>query len=96
MSSSPVGIRWGQGPFEFEEKFRAYTGAKFAISVNSCTAALHLALEAIGLKAGDEVLVPAITFTASAEVVCYFKAKPVFVDVDRDTMNINPQKIEKR
>ncbi len=80
----------------FEEEFKKYTGAKFAISVNSCTAALHLALEAIGLKEGDEVLVPAITFTASAEVVCYFKAKPVFVDVERATMNINPRKIEEK
>lgn len=86
----------GPRTIEFEEKFKAFTGAKHAISVNSCTAALHLALEAIGLKEGDEVLVPAITFTASAEVVCYFKAKPVFVDVERDTMNINPNKIEEK
>lgn len=84
----------GPKTVEFEERFKAYTGAQYAISVNSCTAALHLALEAIGLKAGDEVLVPAITFTASAEVVCYFKAKPVFVDVERDTMNIDVSKIE--
>lgn len=86
----------GPKTIEFEEKFRQYTGAKFALSVNSCTAALHLALEAIGIKEGDEVLVPAITFTASAEVVCYFKAVPVFVDVERDTMNINPADIESR
>jgi len=86
----------GPRTVEFEERFKAYTGAKFAISVNSCTAALHLALEAIGLKEGDEVIVPAITFTASAEVVCYFKAKPVFVDVERDTMNINADRIEER
>jgi perosamine synthetase len=86
----------GPKTIEFEEKFKAYTGAKFALSVNSCTAALHLALEAIGIKEGDEVLVPAITFTASAEVVCYFKATPVFVDVERDTMNINPKKIEEK
>lgn len=79
---------------EFEEKFRRYTGARFALSVNSCTAALHLALEAIGLEAGDEVLVPAITFTATAEVVCYYKAKPVFVDVEPDTMNIDASKLE--
>lgn len=84
----------GPKTIEFEERFRSYTGAKYAISVNSCTAALHLALEAIGIKEGDEVLVPAITFTASAEVVCYFKAKPVFVDVERDTMNIDVRKIK--
>lgn len=86
----------GPKTVEFEEKFRVYTGAKFAISVNSCTAALHLAFEAMGLKEGDEVIVPAITFTASAEILCYFKAKPVFVDVQRDTMNINPKKIEEK
>ena len=84
----------GPKTIEFEQRFSAYTKAKYAISVNSCTAALHLALEAIGLKAGDEVLVPAITFTASAEVVCYFKAKPVLVDVKRDTMEIDPSQIE--
>ncbi len=86
----------GPKTVQFEERFRVYTGAKFAISVNSCTAALHLALEAVGIKAGDEVLVPAITFTASAEVVCYFKAKPVLVDVQRDTMNIDPALIEQK
>jgi dTDP-4-amino-4,6-dideoxygalactose transaminase len=79
---------------EFEERFRSYSGAKFAVSMNSCTAALHLALEAIGIKQGDEVLVPAITFTASAEVVCYFKATPVFVDIEPGTMNISHTKIE--
>ncbi|MEI8012727.1 MAG: DegT/DnrJ/EryC1/StrS family aminotransferase [Candidatus Omnitrophota bacterium] len=84
----------GPKTVEFEERFKAYTGARFAIAVNSCTAALHLALEAIGLKEGDEVIVPAITFTASAEVVCYFKAKPVFVDVERDTMNMDTARIE--
>lgn len=86
----------GPKTVEFEERFKEYCGSKFAISVNSCTAALHLALEAIGLKEGDEVLVPAITFTASAEVVCYFKAKPVFVDVQKDTMNMDPAKIEEK
>ncbi|MFA6281075.1 MAG: DegT/DnrJ/EryC1/StrS family aminotransferase [Candidatus Omnitrophota bacterium] len=89
-------ITMGPKTVEFEEKFRAYTGAKHAIAVNSCTAALHLALEAIGIKEGDEVIVPAITFTATAEVVCYFKAKPVFVDVEKDTLNIDSTKIEEK
>jgi dTDP-4-amino-4,6-dideoxygalactose transaminase len=66
----------------FEESFARHIGARHAIAVNSCTAALHLSLEAIGLKEGDEVLVPTLTFTATAEVVTYFKAKPVLVDVD--------------
>ena len=86
----------GPKTIEFEERFKAYTGARHAVSVNSCTAALHLALEAIGIKEGDEVLVPAITFTATAEVVCYFKAIPVLVDVERDTMNMNSRKIEEK
>ncbi|MBF0522027.1 MAG: DegT/DnrJ/EryC1/StrS family aminotransferase [Candidatus Omnitrophica bacterium] len=87
-------ITMGPKTVEFEEKFRTYVGAKYALAVNSCTAALHLALEAIGIKEGDEVLVPAITFTATAEVVCYFKAKPVLVDVEPDTLNIDASKIE--
>jgi dTDP-4-amino-4,6-dideoxygalactose transaminase len=70
----------GPKTIEFEQKFAFYVGAKHAIGVNSCTAALHLALEAIGLQQGDEVLVPTTTFTATAEVVVYFKAIPVLVD----------------
>ena len=62
---------------QFEAEFAAYVGAKHAVAVNSCTAAMHLALEAIGLKAGDEVIVPTMTFAASAEVVRYFNARPV-------------------
>lgn len=90
----------GPKTVEFEDKFRAYIGARHAIAVNSCTAALHLALEAVGVKQGDEVIVPAITFTATAEVVCYFGAVPVLVDVEPDTMNLDcrylEQKITKR
>ena len=62
---------------QFEQDFAAMIGAQHAIAVNSCTAALHLALEAIGLQEGDEVIVPTMTFTATAEVVTYFKATPV-------------------
>jgi len=78
----------------FEEEFRKYIGSKHAVALNSCTAALHLALEAVGLKEKDEVLVPAMTFTATAEVVCYFKARPVFVDVRKDTLNIDASRLE--
>ena len=65
------------------------------MAVRSWTAAAHLVLEAIGLKPGDEVIVPSITFTATAEIICYFNAKPVIVDVDKDTLNILPGAIEK-
>jgi dTDP-4-amino-4,6-dideoxygalactose transaminase len=80
---------------EFEADFARYVGCRHAVAVNSGTAALHLALEAVGLNEGDEVLVPTMTFAASAEVVLYFKAKPVLVDCRRDTMNIDPDQIEK-
>lgn len=70
---------------DFEEKFAAYVGAKHAVALNSCTAALHLALDAVGVKRGDRVIVPTMTFAATAEVVRYFDAIPVFVDCDRET-----------
>jgi perosamine synthetase len=78
----------------FEEDFAKYVGSKHAIAVNSGTAALHLALDAVGIKEGDEVIVPTMTFTATAEVVLYFKAKPVLVDCVPDTLNLDPAKIE--
>jgi dTDP-4-amino-4,6-dideoxygalactose transaminase len=80
----------GPKTFEFERRFKEYIGARHAIAVSSGTAALHLALAAIGLNAGDEVLVPTTTFTATAEVVTYFKARPVLVDIDPATMNFDP------
>ncbi len=89
-------LTMGPKTIEFEEKFASYVGAKHAVGVNSCTAGLHLALDAIGLKEGDEVLVPTNTFTATAEVVCYFKAKPVLVDVDPDNLCIDPADAERR
>jgi len=81
---------------EFEEAFKLYTGAKYAIAVNSCTAALHLSLLAIELKADDEVILPTMTFTATAEVITYFNAKPVFIDCDPDTLLMDPEKIEEK
>lgn len=79
---------------QFENEFAVMVGARHAIAVNSCTAALHLALEAIGVREGDEVIVPTMTFAATAEVVTYFKAKPVLVDCSPDTLNISPEGIE--
>ena len=76
---------------EFEKAFASYVGARYAVAVNSCTAALHLALEAVGVEEGDEVLTTPFTFAATAEVIRYFKAKPVFIDIDRDTMNMDPE-----
>ena len=78
----------------FEEEFARYVGCKHAIAVNSGTAALHIALDAIGISEGDEVIVPAMTFAATAEVVLYFKAKPVLVDCEPDTFNLDPNQVE--
>lgn len=79
----------------FERAFAHYIGTPHAIAVNSCTAALHLALDAIGLREGDEVLIPTMTFAATAEVVLYFKARPVLIDCEPDTLNIDPAGLEK-
>ena len=81
---------------QFEADFSAYVIAPHAVALNSCTAALHVALSAIGLNSGDEVIVPTNTFTASAEVVAYFGAKPVLIDCRRDTFNIDEQALEER
>jgi len=80
----------------FEEEFASYIGVKNAIAVNSCTAALHLALEAIGIGKGDEVITTPYTFCATANVVEELGAKVVFADIDPKTMNIDPEKIRNR
>jgi dTDP-4-amino-4,6-dideoxygalactose transaminase len=79
----------GPKTFEFENQFAGYVGAEHAVAVSTGTAALHLALEAAGIHAGDEVLVPTTTFTATAEAVIYTGARPVLVDIDPATMNID-------
>ena len=73
----------------FEEEFAHAVGAPHAVAVNSCTAALHLAVEALGLKAGDAVIVPTLTFAATAEIVRYLGAIPLLVDCEPDTLNID-------
>ena len=88
-------LTMGPRTFEFEIKFKEQVNATHAVAVNSCTAALHLALKVVGLKPDDEVIIPAMTFTASGEVVRYFNANPVIVDVDRKTHNILPEEIER-
>jgi dTDP-4-amino-4,6-dideoxygalactose transaminase len=77
----------------FEEAFGRAVNAVHALAVNSCTAALHLALEAAGVTAGDEVIVPALTFTATAEVVRYLGADPVIADVDGETGLLKPETV---
>ncbi len=80
---------------EFEATFGQAVGASHCVAVSSCTAALHLALEAIGVEAGDEVVVPTLTFAASAEVVRYLGATPVLVDVRPADHNVDPAAVER-
>ncbi|HLV94621.1 MAG TPA: DegT/DnrJ/EryC1/StrS aminotransferase family protein [Candidatus Acidoferrales bacterium] len=82
-------LTMGPKTIEFEERFASYVGARHAIAVSSGTAALHLALDAAGIGAAHEVLIPATTFTATGEVVKYLGARPVLVDIDPDTMNLD-------
>ena len=78
----------------FEAEFARYVGCRHAIAVNSCTSALHLALDAVGVGRGDAVITTPMTFAATAEVVRYFGARPLFVDIEKDTMNISPELLE--
>lgn len=77
----------------FENDFAQFVGVDHALAVNSCTAGLHLALEAIGIQAGDKVITSPYTFTATAEVIRYLGADPVFVDIDPQTFNIDPYQL---
>ncbi|MFC1649273.1 GNAT family N-acetyltransferase [Patescibacteria group bacterium] len=87
----------GLGPEteEFERKFAKYVGSKYAVALNSATSALHLALIVSDVKKGDEVIVPALTFVSTAHVAEYLKAKPVFADLQKDTLCLNPSEVEK-
>ena len=88
-------LSMGPKTIRFENEFNKYIGSRKSVAVSSWTAAGHLSLEAFGIKAGDEVIVPTMTFPATAEIVCYFGAKPVIVDVAEDTLNISLKEIEK-
>jgi dTDP-4-amino-4,6-dideoxygalactose transaminase len=78
----------------FEQDFAKYVGAKHAVAVAHCTGALHLALWGLGLEHGDEVITTPFTFTATAEIAGYLGVRPIFVDVDPGTFNINPARVE--
>ena len=79
---------------EFEQAFAEYIGTKRAVAVNSGTSALYLCLLAMGIGQGDEVITTPFTFIATSNSVMMVGAKPVFVDINPDTLNINPEKIE--
>jgi dTDP-4-amino-4,6-dideoxygalactose transaminase len=85
----------GKEEVAFEKEFAQYCGLKYAVGVNSGTDALFLSLLSLGIKKGDEVIVPAFTFIATAMAVSYTGAKPIFVDIDERTYNIDIKKIEK-
>ena len=88
-------ITTGERTKKFEKKICDFTGSPYAIGLNSCTAGLHLALLCCGIKPGDEVITSSITFASTANVIIHCGAVPVFVDVDNDTLNINPEEIQK-
>lgn len=77
----------------FEEDFAKFVDTPYALAVNSCTAGLHLALEAVGIQSGDKVITTPYTFTSTAEVIQYLGAEPLFVDIDPNTFNIDSQKL---
>jgi perosamine synthetase len=89
---------WGKKCYEyithFEQAFARYLGAKHAIATSSCTGALHIAMRALGIGDGDEVILPEITWIASAAAVTYERAKPVFVDIDPNSWCIDVTKVE--
>ena len=89
---------WGTGSKTelFEKKFSKYVGSKYALGVNSATAGLHLALKALDLKSGDEVITTPLTFVSTANVIIHSGLKPVFADIDIKTWNIDPKEIEKK
>lgn len=87
-----------QGPKvqEFEEKFAAYTGAKYAVAVSNCTTALHLSLIVAGIGPGDEVICPSMSYIATANAITYVGAIPVFAEVEPATYNLDPVDVERK
>lgn len=97
MKSGMLTHGLGAGPMvtQFEKSFAKFVKVKHAIATNTGTGALHSALAAVGVKTGDEVILPSFTFVATAEVVVFTGAKPMFVDIDPDTYTASPKAIEK-
>jgi perosamine synthetase len=87
-----------QGPrvAEFEEKFAAYTGAKYAVAVSNCTTALHLSMIAAGITTGDEVICPSLSYIATANAIKYVGAKPVFAEINPENYNLDILDVEKK
>ncbi|MDC1387852.1 DegT/DnrJ/EryC1/StrS family aminotransferase [Gammaproteobacteria bacterium] len=85
---------WSKYLTEFENKFAAFVGSKFAIATSSCTGALHIALLALDIGPGDEVIVPDVTWVATANAVRYVGATPIFCDVELDSWNMDPNSLE--
>lgn len=88
-------LTMGQETIKFEEEFARFVGAKYAVAVNSCTAAMFLSLKALGIKEGDEVIVPAFTFPATVSVVIHCGAVPVFADIEADGFTMDQKSLDK-
>lgn len=88
----------GLGPAteKFEEEFTKFVGTKYAIALNSATAALHLSLLALGIDQEDEVLVPALSFVSTSHAVLYVGAKPIFIDIDEETLCMDPKDLKNK
>ena len=86
---------WNKYINELENNFAKYIGVKYAISTSSCTGALHIALVSLGISKGDEVIVPDITWVATARVISYLGATPIFADIDKNNWNLDFKSVEK-
>ena len=86
----------GKKTEQFETEFAGFTGTEYSLALNSATAGLHLALEAVGVKRGDKVITTPYTFASTGEVIRYLGADPLFVDIEEDTGNISPELLLKR
>ena len=89
-------ITTGPRNAEFEQKFCEYTGCKGAVALASATAGMHIALKALGIRPGDEIITPSMTWVSTLNLIVLAGATPVLVDVDRDTLMVRPETIEKR
>ena len=88
-------LAMGPKTVRFEKDFASYTGSKWALSVNSATAGLHTVISALGIGEGDEVITTPMTFASTVNTIILTGAKPILADIDRNTLNINPENIEK-